>query len=63
VPLSSGRYYFQISALISELIGIRSKDPAAKSVIFSSWRLLLNLAGEALAHNGFQYSLLWGEGH
>lgn len=45
------------------MIGIRSKDPTAKSVIFSSWRLLLNLAGEALAHNGFQYSLLWGEGH
>ncbi|GAQ77838.1 SNF2 domain containing protein [Klebsormidium nitens] len=60
LPDLSGEYGTKVSALISELIDLRNTDPTAKSVIFSSWRLLLNLAGEALAHNGFQYSLLWG---
>jgi len=49
-----------VSVLLSRLSDIRSADPAAKVVIFSTWGRLLRLVGGALKDNGIPFASMMG---
>lgn len=50
----------QVCALLGELAALRSQDPGAKAVVFSSWGRLLRLVAEALSANGVGHAMLAG---